>query len=203
MISLALLGVMPREVVAQNTFDLSIDELHRLEKGRLVMHPETGPRGTRLFGGTSWQKVDVPPEALWEAVLDTSHYDRMLPQLREARLLRERDEDRLILMHHRRGIINARYHLVMQVRPRSRFVTFYVDPNRPGSLRRGQGYIVVHPYGERSSVVTFHVMADVGSGLVSRLFRSEIQEWMLRVPQTMKRYVEGPGRTRYLRLALR
>jgi carbon monoxide dehydrogenase subunit G len=200
---LVMVGALPRAASAQAISDLSIEELHHLEKGQLVTRRQESAGEARLFGGTSWQKVDVPPEAVWEAILDTSHYDRMLPQLEEARLIRDDTEARLVLMHHRQGLVSASYHLVMQPRPRSRFVTFYVDPSRPGALSQGQGYIMVRPYGERSSVVTFHVMADVGSGLIARLFQDQIQEWMLRVPQTMRRYVEGPGRTRYLRLAMR
>ena len=202
-IFLMVASTIPRGVLAQSTAELSPDELQRLEKGRLVMHPEESADHPQLFGGTSWQKIAVPPEALWEAILDTPHYPHMLPQLAEARLLQDRDEGRLILMHHRQGIINARYRLIMLVRPSSRIAVFYVDPTHSGTLRRGQGYILVQPYGEQDSLITFHIMADVGSGLVAELFRDEIQEWMLRVPQTVKRYVEGPGRPRYLRLALR
>jgi len=41
------------------------------------------------------------------------------------------------------------------------------------------------------------MMADVGTGIVSGALRPTLHEWMLKVPWTMKQYLEGSGRTRY------
>ena len=193
------------EVFAQPLPSLSPDEARELKQGRLVMHPKTfRAGGARMFGGTSWQKVDLPPEVVWQAVLDTSRYPNMLPQVSEARLLgQSRPASRVVFVRHGQGVVSARYHLVMQCRTLTRTATFHVDQTRPGSLNRGRGYMAVQPYGEEGSLMTFHIMADVGGGMVTSLLRPQIQEWMLRVPQTIKRYVEGPGRERYHQLARR
>lgn len=192
------------EVRAQYVADLSGEELQRLEQGRLVMHRQNRSiKGVRLFGGTSWQRVDLPPAVVWQAVLDTSRYPDMLPQVTEAQLVREDPETRLLFLRHGDGLVSARYHLVMQCRARSKIATFYVDPHHPGSLSHGRGYIVVQPFQETSSLITFHILADVSGGMVASVLRPQIQEWMLRVPQTIKRYVEGPGRERYTQLAQR
>lgn len=66
---------------------------------------------------------------------------------------------------------------------------------------RGRGYIVVQPFQESASLITFHVLADVSDGVVASVLRPQIQEWMLRVPETIKRCAEGPGRERSTQLA--
>jgi len=203
-ISMLLFWIMSGEFFAQTFPSLSPDEERALKRGRLVMHPRTvRAGGVQMFGGTSWQKVDLPPEVVWQAVLDTSRYPNMLPQVSEARLLGETPSSRLVFVRHGQGVVSARYHLVMQCRSLARTALFHVDQSRPGNLNRGRGHLAVQPYGDGGSLMTFHIMADVGGGLVTSLLRPQIQEWMLRVPQTIKQYVEGPGRERYHQLAQR
>lgn len=202
--ALLVLTSVSGEVLAQSLPSLSPEEANALKQGRLVMHPKTfRAGGAQMFGGTSWQKVDLPPEVVWEAVLDTSRYPNMLPQVSEARLLGNSPGSRLVFVRHGQGVVSARYHLVMQCRTLTRTAIFHVDQTRPGNLNRGRGYMAIQPFGEGESLMTFHIMADVGGGMVTSLLRPQIQEWMLRVPQTIKRYVEGPGRERYHQLAQR
>jgi hypothetical protein len=45
--------------------------------------------------------------------------------------------------------------------------------------------------------MAFGVLADVGHGLLAAVGRSALQKWMLRVPSTVKRFLERGGRDLY------
>ena len=65
--------------------ELSSEELSKLERGELVVRATSERRGDlRLIGGTSFQVVSAPPEVVWQALLDTQYYRRMLPELQSA-----------------------------------------------------------------------------------------------------------------------
>ena len=90
MLALAWLAV-PATVAADVPSDTEFtrDELARLKRGELVVRPLTQRGASRLMvGGTSWQVIDASPEIVLQALLDTRHYERMLPQVSEARLVR-------------------------------------------------------------------------------------------------------------------
>lgn len=177
---------------------LQPQELEQLKRGRLIRHENSKMFGnTRLHGGTSWQRINAPPDSVWQAILDTPRYKQLLPQVREARVIQETDSRRLVYIRHVQGFISVRYHLVMNVEESSRIVSFRVDQTRPRSLSKGRGFIAVRPYGAKQSIVTFNIYADIGSGMVSSFFLPQIREGILRVPWNMKRYIEGQGRARY------
>src|SRR5690242_7403297 len=68
----------------------STGELQRLEAGELVVRRVTAEQGAlHLMGGTSWQVIDAAPELVWRVLLDTTHYPRILPQVREAKLVQD------------------------------------------------------------------------------------------------------------------
>jgi hypothetical protein len=41
------------------------------------------------------------------------------------------------------------------------------------------------------------VMADIGAGIFGALVRDDVHDWMLKVPYTVKRFIEGSGRWLY------
>jgi hypothetical protein len=58
---------------------------------------------------------------------------------------------------------------------------------------------MVRPFQNGRAILTFGILADVGTGLLAGVARPQIHEWMLRVPEIIKGYVEGSGRSRYAR----
>src|SRR6188472_4499201 len=75
------------------------DEWRKLEAGQLVLRPKTRMQGgLQLMGGSSWQVIDASPDVVWRALLDTPRYNRMMPQVLEARLVRTRDNERTVFM---------------------------------------------------------------------------------------------------------
>ena len=90
-IAAAVLLVGTSLVSAGSGDSFSKEELRKLSAGELVQRPVSESRGNlRLIGGTSWQVIDAAPSVVWQALLDTGHYPRMLPQLSEAKLVRRK-----------------------------------------------------------------------------------------------------------------
>jgi|GEM_PF-625287 len=173
-------------------------ERSTLERGGLVVRRKTERRGNQvLLGGTSWQVVGLPPEAVWRAVLDTPRYTKMLPSCSVARTVQARGDRRTIFLTHQSGPMSASYYLSTRAHYESRDLTFALDARRPHSVRAAWGFFTVRPYGNGKSLLSYGVMADFGDGLLGGIVRPRLHEWSLRVPQTMKWYVEGRGRARY------
>jgi hypothetical protein len=178
--------------------DFTADELQRLAHGQLVERRTTLERGDlRLMGGTSWQVIDAPPDSVWRALLDTGHYPRMLPQVTEARLVREDGDHRTLFLRHGSGVAQTSYYLDVNVDSAQRGMTFHIDETRPRSIRAAFGYYGVRAYPGGRSLLVYSVMADIGDGLLTALLRSTVHEWMMKVPWLVKRFVEGSGHDLY------
>lgn len=182
--------------------ELSADELRRLERGELVMRPTTERRGDlRLIGGTSFQVVSASPDVVWRALLDTQYYRRMLPQLQQAHVARETAKgaalERIVGLRHGRGPAVSSYYLALQIDPHKRDIAFRLDETRPHDIRAAWGFYTVRPYGAGKALLVFGVLADPGDGVITSLLRPTVQEWALKVPWMVKRFVEGSGRYIY------
>jgi len=172
-------------------------ELSLLQKGELVERRVKEERnGLRLIGGTSWQVIDAPAEVVWRAVLDTGHYHRFLPQVREAKLLQEQGSKRIVRLSHG-GIVGPSYAIAMHIDEVRHHVAFKLDATRPHDIRAAWGFFDLRPYGEKRSLLTFGVKADIGDGLFSALLRNQVHTWMMKVPWLAKRFIEGSGRYIY------
>lgn len=171
-------------------------ELARLKRGELVERRVIQERaGLRLMGGTSWQVIDAKPDVVWQALLDTKHYHRMMPQVLEARLVDEAGDRRTVFMRQGSPVLYTSYYLDVSIDREQHQVRFEKDSSRPGSLRAAWGFYEVRPYGDRT-LLAYGVMADPG-GLIGGLLRGTVHEWMMKVPWMMKRFIEGSGRYIY------
>jgi carbon monoxide dehydrogenase subunit G len=167
------------------------DEMRRLHQGELVERPVSVDRGSlRLIGGTSWQVIQASPNTVWQVLLDTQHYDRILPLLAEARLLRDNGTSRSVYLRHG-DLAHTSYYLDVQVDRARHALAFRVDGSRPSGIRAAWGFYAVRSYGRGQTLLTYGVMADIGDGLLTALVRPLVHEWMLRVPWLVKRFVEG------------
>lgn len=197
LVSLALafstLAVPVAASAQSETFSAS--ERRALARGELVTRPEEQQRGDlRLIGGTAWQVVDVPPDVLWAAVLDVDDWTEFLPQAVESRLIREAAGRRDVFIRHEKGPIQASYTVRLDFVEGRRMARFRLSQSRQSSIRDGWGFFIVQPFGDDRSMVSFGVLADMGTGLVTGLARPAVHEWMLRVPSELKRYVEREHR---------
>lgn len=178
---------------------LSEAERGRLDRGSIILRRVQERRGPlTLIGGTSFQVVDLPPSAVWRALHDDAdHLRHMLPQVHDARLLRAEENIRVIHFEHRVGVVRASYAMRFQYDDSQKAVLFQLDESRPHSIRAGWGFLRVRRWGENQTLVSYGAMVDVGEGLLSGLVRPTLHEWILKIPWTLKQYVEGAGRSRY------
>jgi len=94
-------------------------------------------------------------------------------------------------------MVDVDYCLRMTYQESDGLVLFQLDDSRPHDIRAGWGYIRIRPWSEGRTLVSFGVLVDVGGGVIAGLVRPTFQEWLLKIPLTMKWYVEGSGRSRY------
>ncbi|HEX2676787.1 MAG TPA: SRPBCC family protein [Polyangiales bacterium] len=179
--------------------ELSKEERASLANGALVQRPLTQRRGSLdLMGGTSYQVIDAAPEVVWRALLDTPRYARMMPQVLEAKVVRSKGAERTVFVRQGAGPVQKAYYLKVNVHEDQKDITFSVDERRPHDLRAAWGFYNVRPYADGSkTLLAYGVMADLGGGIVVALVRDEVHSWMLKVPQTVKRFVEGRGKKLY------
>lgn len=200
-----LLALVPAFVASTGSGQLSIREAlssaerAQLSRGQIVLRRTTERRGPlTLIGGTSFQVVDLPPGAVWRALHDDpEHIRQMLPQVQGARLIRQAENLRVIRFDHRAGMVRASYAMRFQYDDSQKAVLFQLDESQPHSIRAGWGFMRVRSWGDGQTLLSYGAMVDVGDGLISGLVRPTLHEWILKVPWTLKNYVEGSGRERY------
>jgi len=202
LLGLLLLGCLLEVPVAeaQSSAPFSASETRRLRRGRLVTRPEERRRGNLLLiGGASFRIVNHPPDVVWAAVRDSRAYHHFLPEVHRVRVVARgsRGRGRVIRVTHKQGPLEASYHLRLDFVGSLQTVQFRIDSERDNDVREGWGYIRVQPYGEGRSMVTWGILADVGSGLAVGLVRDEIQRWILEVPTLLSNYLSW-ARDRYV-----
>ena len=182
-----------------NAQRLTASERGALDRGELVTRSTEERRGSlHLFGGTSWQVLDLTPEQAWRAVKDKRLLRYMLPQVAASRVVTETATSATIEFSHRYGPISATYRLRFRYDEENHLVTFQLDEAHAGPLRAAWGFFKVRPHGDHS-LISFGAKVDIGSGLAISALRPTIHEWVLKIPLTMKWYVEGRGRRFFTR----
>ncbi|MBX3269683.1 MAG: hypothetical protein KF729_05455 [Sandaracinaceae bacterium] len=176
------------------------DEVRELERGEPVRRPRTQQRAGQSFvGGTAWRVIPRPIAEVWRGVEDADHLCDMLPQCVEQRVLSRADARRTLRFTHEYGPIRASYHVRVELRPDARDVSFRLDRSRPNDVRDAWGFLELAPYrGELDrTLVTWGVMADPGSRIMTGVLGGAVQASLLRVPDEMYDYLMGPARARY------
>lgn len=186
--------------LAQRAAPLTSAERATLRQGQLVVRPSTERRGPlRLFGGTSFIVVDLPVDATWRALNDdSSRYRHMLPQVAAATERSRANAERTIRFEHDVGPVSAAYSLDFEYNDENKTVMFRLNSNEPHDIRAAWGYFRLIPTGNQT-LISFGAMLDVGDGMLTGALQSRLHEWVLKIPWTFKRYVEGRGRRRYAR----
>ena len=200
LVVVALLISSPEVHASVDSSLFTPDEWQRLEAGALVSRSTTRSKGSlRLMGGSTWQVIDAAPDVVWQALLDTRRYRHMMPQVLEARLIRDKDSVRTVFMRQgAKGLVEASYFLKVNVHEERRDITFSVDDERPHDLLKAAwGFYSVRPYRGGKTLLAYSVMADIESGPLLGMMRSTVHEWLLRTPSMVKSFVEGRGRRFY------
>jgi len=194
---LAGLVVVPRSSGAQA---FTQAERAVLESGEPVRHPRSIRRGGRRhIGGASWRVIPRPIDEVWRAVDDRSSLCRMLPECVGQRVVAHFDNGHVMRFTHAYGPVRATYHLRITFDPNAHDVHFRLDPTRPNDVSAVWGFVELHRYrrDDTRTLVSWGVMADPGSEIMTSLLGSAMQDSLLRVPDEMFDYLVGPARNRY------
>lgn len=171
--------------------DFSAEEQARLAAGKLVVRKQQLARGeSRYVGGFAWQVVNASADEIWKVVSDVHAYKHFLPAVSEAKALERVGYDRRIRVEHDTPLMKTSYFVLTRTDVSSRTFVFRLDHTRPSAITDAWGELRVTPYLGGKSVVSLAIMADLGSGLIARLMRGQVHEWMLRIPEQLKRYME-------------
>lgn len=197
--AVALLASAAHYAHAGTGRDLSTKERASLAAGALVSRPQAERRGSLdLIGGTSYQVIDAPLRVVWSALLDTQYYPRMMPQVAEAKLVEAQNTERTVFIRQGAGLLERAYYLSVRLNEAQGDISFRVDERRPHDLRAAWGFYNVRPYADgNKTLLAYGVMADLNVGVLGSWLRDDVHEWLLKVPWTVKRFVEGSGRHIY------
>jgi hypothetical protein len=176
---------------ASEARELSSEEEADLRAGKLVTRPlEKLSHGRQLIGGMAWQLIDANVDKVFSALTDVHAHVKYLPAAEDVRQVAP-GPPAILFVQHRLGLIRAGYFMRMTPDRSRRSVRLQLDRTRPASIRDAWAELRVYPYGDHRSVVSLIVMADLGDSLVIRMIRGNVHTWMLRVPELLKRHVEG------------
>lgn len=171
--------------------ELTPSEQRRLDAGELVRRNLTREDGdASYFGGLSWQVIDASPDAVWNALSHTEDFPSMFPRLAAAQEVAHRGNEKIIHMEHRFGMIDAGYYVRAKFARERGQISFRLEPGRPGSLKAAWGFFIVKPRPDGRTLLAYACMVDVGAGVLNAVFRPTVHDWMLRVPTTIKQFIE-------------
>lgn len=191
-------GVARAQVAPRSTVGFSDAEREALRNGHLVERPSVElVDGREWLGGVSFQVVDRPIDAVWRALEDIPAYRHMIPGVQTTRLDAHDAGTRLVYVAQESGGMAIQYWLRVRHQADTRTVSFAIDTQRPHDVEGARGFIELRPHGP-CTMLTWGVRAHLGRGPVFSLFHDSIQHGLLRVPTTMKRYLERTARDRYV-----
>ncbi|GAB4210379.1 MAG: hypothetical protein OHK0013_30990 [Sandaracinaceae bacterium] len=192
-------GLLAEGIVLAQQGGFTADERRALEQGRLVPRPQPDVTGERWIGGVSFQVIERPPSVVWRAVQDVSAYRHMLPGQPTARLDGHESGVSLVQFRHAAMGLEAGYWVRMRWNQVTRAMSFELDPSRPHDIVAAYGFLEVrvYPRSPDRTLLTWGVRVRLGVGVLEEVFASDIETWLLRVPSTVKAYLEGRAGTMY------
>ena len=195
--SLVALAAAPSPA-ASKTGGLTPEDKATLESGELVMKPKNEQRGNlKLFGGTSWQVVDVPLDTAWRAMQDLPSYKRIIPLATESDIKAKHGEETDLAIRQQWGPVDIRYVLQTTFDDDKRIMMFRLDHSQGEELRAGWGFLRARAWKDGKTLISFGAMVDIGDGVLVSIIRPAVRRDLLKIPSNFKGYVEGDGRALY------
>lgn len=164
--------------------DFSKQEQQQLDSGKLVTRYEHKAIGNlKLVGGTSWQVIDASPEVVWEGFRAFHRWKHFLPQCDTSKVLQRTNKGVVVRLEHSEGPMSAVYHMVIKPNETIRAAQFRLSTRHTNDIREGWGFVRITAYKGGKALISYGVMADVGTGILAGTARSSIHKWMLHVPR--------------------
>ena len=167
--------------------DFTEKEQQNLDAGKLVTRYEHKAVGNlKLVGGTSWQVVDASPEVVWKGFREFHRWKHFLPQCDASKILKRSGKGVILRIEHSEGPISATYHMLIKPSETIRAAHFKLSSRYSNDIREGWGFVRITPYKGDKALISYGVMADVGTGILAGTARSSIHKWMLHVPRLFR-----------------
>lgn len=172
--------------------DLTLEDKKLLAQGELVKKEKNEQRGAyKLFGGQSWQIVDVPVDDAWQAIRDLAGYKNFIPLATESTVSNEAGKEADVAIRQQWGPIDVRYVLQTTLQPDKGALVFRVDHSQPHDIRAGWGFIRVRPFKGDRTLVSFGALVDIGDGVFVSIARPAVRRDLLRIPYFLKNHLES------------
>lgn len=188
---LAVLLSAPSRSLASSD-QLTTEDKKLLAKGQLVMKEKNEQRGAyKLFGGQSWQIIDVPVEIAWSALTNLPGYKNFIPLATESNVDSQAGKEADLAIRQQWGPIDIRYVLQTTLETDRGAVVFRVDHSKDHDIRAGWGFIRVRPYKDNQTLVSFGALVDIGDGVFVSIVRPAVRRDLLRIPYFFKQHLES------------
>lgn len=187
-----VLGIASLSTAHAEGGGFSVADRASLANGELIARPSVQTiAGAEWLGGTSFRVIDRPIAEVWAALGDVATYPYMLPATEEARLERVEPDARIVRVRQSSMGVEARYSLRLTTDSSSHEIHFELDRRRPHDIEGARGFIEVRPFpGDANrTLVTWAVRVRLPDAIVT-MFRDTVQVWLMRVPSTLKEYLE-------------
>lgn len=190
--ALALSAILSSTPVEAQGSELSAEERASLTRGEMIRRTlQRRDRAERAFGGISMLRIEAPVDVVWEAASDPEALTELIPTLASARVVEERNGERLIFMHHSYGVGETDYYLRMVLDSEHHQLSFEIDASRPHDVRSGHGFMQLRAH-DGGTIVTWGMQMVPGVGILGELFASALDAWLLKPPLCL-RDVVTPG----------
>ena len=138
-----------------------------------------------IVGGEALRLVDAPADEVVSVLFRPDALWRLLPRVKDFKVLEETAESRLVAVTHAVGPISGGY--TMRVAKESvpggpSTFWFWVDPDRPRDVDSAWGFFRIIPYGADRTLLGYQVRIDLGSGLVRWLFLDRVHKAAMTIP---------------------
>jgi carbon monoxide dehydrogenase subunit G len=178
----------------------SAAERKLLAAGEVVRQELPSSRKNGFYGGSSWVIIDAPAATILKALVDWNNYVRAFPNTVEVRELSRKGDRSLVRMRLGHPVISVTYHLEMQQDERKQMLSFKQVGTHPSDLDDIRGYWRMFPQKDGRTLLVYVVALNVPMGIVNMVgarFEAETMLGILGIPQYLKKWVEGPGRSQY------
>lgn len=171
---------------------LTSEDKQLLARGELVMKEKNERRGAyKLFGGQSWQIIDLPIDVVWNALTDLPGYKSFIPLATESDIKHRAGKEADLAIRQQWGPVDVHYVLQTTTQSDRGAVVFRVDHSQDHDIRAGWGFIRVRPYEGDRTLVSFGALVDIGDGVFVSIIRPAVRRDLLKIPYFLKKHLEG------------
>ena len=176
--------------------DLTAEQRAALAKGDPVRIADvTQADDGRLVGqGTVYIRVDVPPEEIFNYILDFEHYREFYPNLAGCEVY-ERDGNIYYVTFELSmlGLVHVTNHFRRVYYPEKQMMTWVLDPRFKNDYRESSGYWKAWPGPDGKTILEYTMYAETDSSMPKAVQKVATGYALKQVSTNMKKRAESGG----------